>query len=96
MADATGNGGVVIGLNVTLDTDLRGGIYTPMENTFTISEGLKDSLMNGYLYANIHTAAVPSGEIRGQVLRVAFRHGIAAAGGGLLQVVEMHALPSYA
>ena len=67
-SDARGNGGIALLLDTDIDTDLRGGTYAPMSNSFTISDGLRDSLLNGFLYVNIHSGAYQSGELRGQIL----------------------------
>ncbi|WP_397446034.1 CHRD domain-containing protein [Polaribacter sp. R77954] len=69
LADATGNGGVTILLNATVDSDLKGGIYTAADNTFTIDASQKASLLSGGVYVNIHTTTNGAGELRGQVLR---------------------------
>ncbi len=41
---------------------------SPIIETWDISTADVDSLLEGALYVNIHTAAFPSGEIRGQIL----------------------------
>ncbi len=67
-SDARGNGGIALLLDAALDADLRGGSYAPMANGFDISDSLRDSLINGYLYVNLHSTVFPSGELRGQIL----------------------------
>lgn len=47
---------------------MRSGVYTASGNTFELSESQIDALVNGDYYANIHTIAFASGELRGQVL----------------------------
>ena len=69
-ADAANNGGITFGLTVDLDDDLKGGKYKAADNTFTITDDEKASLMNGGTYVNIHTSEVNSGELRGQVLNI--------------------------
>jgi predicted secreted protein with PEFG-CTERM motif len=43
------------------------GLASPMNGTATISAEQAEMLLNGTMYINIHTAANPNGEIRGQV-----------------------------
>ncbi len=69
LADASGNGGVTILLNATVDADLKGGVYNVADNTFTIDASQKASLLSGGVYVNIHTTTNGAGELRGQVLR---------------------------
>jgi hypothetical protein len=69
LGDAASTGGVDIILNTVVDADLRGGIYLPGENTFTITPVQRDALLSGGFYVNIHTIDNGAGEIRGQVLR---------------------------
>ncbi|WP_439131933.1 CHRD domain-containing protein [Polaribacter sp.] len=69
LADASSNGGVTILLNATVDSDLKGGIYNAVDNTFTIDASQKASLLSGGVYVNIHTTTNGAGELRGQVLR---------------------------
>ena len=75
------NGGVAIPLNPTLDGDSRGGDFEADSNTFTISTGLRDTLMNRGLYVNIHSSASPGGEIRGQLLAEAAAYFVASMSG---------------
>ncbi|WP_116124668.1 CHRD domain-containing protein [Lewinella sp. IMCC34183] len=62
------NGPVNIPLKATLDADGRGGVYTMGNNTFELDDVQVDALRSGEYYANLHSGAHPSGEIRGQVL----------------------------
>ena len=50
------------GVSIPID-DLE----SPMEGSATLSDEQAQQLMDGLLYVNIHTAANPKGEIRGQV-----------------------------
>jgi hypothetical protein len=61
------NGPVDILLNATVDADLRGGLFAPFENTFTLTEAQIEALAAREYYVNIHTTAFPGGELRGQV-----------------------------
>ena len=45
-------------------------IVTPMVGSATINDLQAQMLVAGQLYANVHTAANPGGEIRGQVIPV--------------------------
>lgn len=62
-ADATGTAGVVLSL-VTADV---GALASPIQGTAQISAEQAAQLTGGQWYVNIHTAANPGGEIRGQV-----------------------------
>lgn len=52
---------------------------TPTSGTVTLTEAQMKDLMAGMWYANVHTAANPGGEIRGQVLRPGQRAPMAKA-----------------
>jgi hypothetical protein len=60
-ADVGANAGVVI--------PLEGGLSSPITGQATLSPEQAADLMAGRLYLNIHSAAFPGGEIRGQLLR---------------------------
>ncbi len=61
------NGGVVQALSPTVNADMRGGTFEAAMNTFTVRASFADSLRAGLAYVNIHSAAFPTGEIRGQI-----------------------------
>lgn len=58
------NGPVVVGFD---DTAVK---TSPVKGTATLRQSLADSLMNGLTYVNLHTAAIPTGEIRGNITMV--------------------------
>lgn len=62
------NGGVAFTLNPTVDGDNRGGTYEAANNTFTLTQGQIDTLNARQVYVNIHSAAWPGGELRGQMV----------------------------
>ena len=63
-ADATGTAGVVLSL-VTADV---GAMASPIQGTAQISAEQAAQLTGGQWYVNIHTAANPGGEIRGNMV----------------------------
>jgi hypothetical protein len=66
-APAGVNGPVIWGLNPTLDADQRGAVYTAPPNVLTFTADQLQALTNGTLYVNIHSNALPGGEIRDQL-----------------------------
>ena len=60
-ADPGANAGVVVPFNPPAN---------PIKGTVTLTEAQQKDLMDGKWYANVHTAANPPGEIRGQMMRV--------------------------
>jgi hypothetical protein len=44
-------------------------VQSPIEGTATLSENQAAHLLSGKWYANIHTAANPGGELRGQMMK---------------------------
>ncbi|MEM1327227.1 MAG: CHRD domain-containing protein [Bacteroidota bacterium] len=62
------NGGIEIDLSPTLSDDLRSGVFAATENIFNSEESAITGLFDENLYVNVHTMAVPSGELRGQLL----------------------------
>lgn len=58
------NGGVIIPLT---DSFENGGAFTYLTEVFT--PPIADSIKVGNTYVNVHTAAHPGGEIRGQIIR---------------------------
>ena len=71
------DGPVVLPLTVTVDANGRGGRFLPANNTFTLSEvGLSGGFVRDVFvaalvaertYVNVHSAAHPQGEVRGQL-----------------------------
>jgi hypothetical protein len=68
LALAGSNGDVDIFLNATTDAGLRSGFFAADNNTFTLTSDQIDALEARNFYANIHTMAFASGELRGQVV----------------------------
>ncbi|GAB0495158.1 hypothetical protein MMPV_006456 [Pyropia vietnamensis] len=62
------NGPVVIVLKSELAADGRSGKFLAANNTFTPEAAFIQALKDRKVYLNVHSLAVPSGEIRGQVL----------------------------
>jgi len=63
---AGANGSAVVTLNENVDDNFI------WEATATLPEEHLDALLNGEMYVNVHTAANPGGEIRGQILMPSF------------------------
>ncbi len=63
----TGNGGVEVLINTTVEEDTA-GVYEASMNTVALTEEQLTSLFNEGMYANIHTTGFGSGELRGQLL----------------------------
>lgn len=61
------NGPIDIVLNATVDSDLKGGLFLPADNTFALDPSQIEAMANRGVYANIHTTKFPGGELRGQV-----------------------------
>mgnify|MGYP002152279508 CR=1 FL=1 len=82
MGAAGENGSIVIGLNATVDDDLKGGFFAAANNTFALTTELEELLASRTLYSNIHTTLYPGGELRGQVVadaRAVFRAHLSGA-----------------
>ena len=56
------------GTNAGVAVGWKGPITSPLEGSATLTPAQAADLMAGRWYANIHTAANPGGEIRGQML----------------------------
>lgn len=65
------NGPVVIVLKSELAADGLSGKFLAADNTFTPDAEFIQALKDRKVYLNVHSLAVPSGEIRGQVLSAA-------------------------
>jgi hypothetical protein len=61
-------GGISVGLNPTVATDLKSATFVADDNTFPLMPDQVQALRESRLYANIHTTTVGSGEARGQIL----------------------------
>lgn len=59
-ADAGKNAGVAVAL---------GSAASPLEGSAALTDAQAADLMAGKMYLNVHTAANPNGEIRGQVVK---------------------------
>ncbi|MDX2248068.1 MAG: CHRD domain-containing protein [Bacteroidia bacterium] len=62
------NGGVKIGLKPTVDPDQFGGVYQADSNRYVLDSAQIADIRSGNYYWNVHSAANPPGELRGQVL----------------------------
>ena len=70
-------GGIITGLTSLAAAGAASGDFFATDNTFTVSDGLLDSMSQQLVYVNIHSQDRPAGELRGQVtpLASAIVHG---------------------
>lgn len=61
------HGPAAIGVNAGVVLPWQGPIVSPLEGRATLTPAQAADLMAGRWYANIHTAAHPAGEVRGQM-----------------------------
>ena len=62
------HGPAAVGKNADVAVPIT-NIATPFDGTATLTDAQAADLMAGQWYVNVHTAAHPNGEIRGQVLK---------------------------
>jgi hypothetical protein len=61
------HGPAISGQNAGVAVPLTGSLASPIKGTATLTAGQVAELKAGKWYVNLHTAANPNGEIRGQV-----------------------------
>ncbi len=61
------HGPAATGQNAGVALPFTGSLESPIRGTATLTPAQMDAVMNGNWYVNLHTAANPGGEIRGQV-----------------------------
>ena len=61
------HGPAKMGQNAGVALPFTGSLESPIRGTATLTPAQMDAVMNGNWYVNLHTAANPNGEIRGQV-----------------------------
>lgn len=62
------HGPAAAGVNAGVAVPVKGALVSPIEGTATLTDDQAKDLLAGMWYFNVHTAANPGGEIRGQVL----------------------------
>lgn len=62
------HGPAAIGSNANIALAFKGPVQSPLEGRATLTPVQAADLLAGKWYANIHTAAHPGGEIRGQLI----------------------------
>jgi hypothetical protein len=63
------HGPAEVGKNAGVAVPIAGIANSPAEGSATLTDAQASDLLAGKLYVNIHTAANPGGEIRGQVTK---------------------------
>ena len=61
------HGPAKMGQNAAVALPFAGSLESPIRGTATLTPAQMDAVMNGNWYLNLHTAAHPNGEIRGQI-----------------------------
>lgn len=62
------NGGILFALTTDLNVGETAGTFVADANTFEVSDTKRDTIKDRFVYVNIHSDSIPSGELRGQVL----------------------------
>jgi hypothetical protein len=62
------HGPALIGLNSKISLPMNGAVNSPLEGKATLTPAQVEELLAGTWYINVHTAAHPDGEIRGQII----------------------------
>ncbi len=62
------HGPAAVGANAPIAVPLSAPLDSPIHGTATLTDAQMKDLMSGKWYANVHTAANPGGEIRGQMM----------------------------
>ena len=61
------HGPAMAGANAPVVVPLKGSLASPISGSMVLTSAQADDLLAGKWYVNLHTAANPGGEIRGQV-----------------------------
>jgi len=61
------HGPAMAGANAGVVVPITGNLASPINGTATLTEAQVEALLAGSWYVNVHTAANPGGEVRGQV-----------------------------
>ena len=64
------HGPAAVGTNAGVVLPWTGGMKSPMDGSATLTPAQAADLLAGRWYANVHTAAFPGGEVRGQMTPV--------------------------
>ncbi len=62
------HGPAAVGTNADVAIPIEGDMLSPIKGEAAITDEQKTQLLEGKWYINLHTAANPDGEIRGQVI----------------------------
>jgi hypothetical protein len=62
------HGPALAGTNAGVALGFTGSVDSPVKGSATLTASQIDELMSGKWYVNLHTAANPGGEVRGQVM----------------------------